>query len=270
MDANLGNGDKVDPKELSPPGTKPLRILVVEDNLVNQAVLLKQLEKAGHRPDRASNGREALEILNREPFDLVLMDEQMPEMDGLRATRLLRAREKAIGGRVPIIAVTANVTPGERERCLAAGMDAYLTKPVSSAMLFATIASVMGSKASEASAPAEEDGEKWLATMQSLGFDAKAIARLVRTALEEVPERMVVLRQGVALGDAVAVKTTAHSLKGTLGIFSAGGATAAARLEGLASRQQMPDFAVAFDALEAEVTPLLASLGAFASRGTEP
>jgi CheY-like chemotaxis protein len=248
------------------PGSRPLRILVVEDNAVNYEVLQRQLERAGHGVGRAHNGREALETLDREKFDLVLMDGQMPEMDGLRATRLLRAREKAVGGRVPVVAITANVVPGERERCLAAGMDDYLAKPVSSSLLFATIARLTGSRAGEAGEEAEETGEDWLAKLRSMRFDQNAITRLVQTALAEMPERMAALRQAMTLGDVPRVKATAHSLKGTLGIFSPAGASAAARIEGAANEEQLAERAAALGALLAEMTPLLASMRAFLER----
>jgi two-component system, sensor histidine kinase and response regulator len=117
-----------------------LRILVAEDNAVNQRVIVRLLEKRGHAVAIAGTGREAVEAWTRAadrsaPFRLVLMDVQMPEMDGLEATAAIRAREKARGGRVPIIALTAHAMQGDRERCVAAGMDGYLTKPVTAQAL---------------------------------------------------------------------------------------------------------------------------------------
>src|SRR4051794_3738956 len=99
----------------------PLHVLVVEDNTVNQRVLSLQLERAGHGVQVVNNGQEALDVLARETFDRVLMDLQMPQMDGVRTTRLIRQKEKAFGGRVPIVAVTASHSPQERQRCLSAG-----------------------------------------------------------------------------------------------------------------------------------------------------
>jgi len=120
---------------------RTLQILLVEDNPLNQTVAARLLEKHGHTVVVAANGREALERLEGSEFDLVLMDVQMPEMDGLEATAAIRQREN--GRRLPIVALTADVIPGIRERCLEAGMDAYVTKPIVLPVLMATIAGVL-------------------------------------------------------------------------------------------------------------------------------
>lgn len=106
-----------------------LRILVAEDSLVNQKVMALFLERDGHRVCLVDNGADAVAALEREQFDLVLMDVQMPVMDGFEATRAIRSLEGATGERLPIIALTAHTVEGDRERCLAAGMDDYLPKP---------------------------------------------------------------------------------------------------------------------------------------------
>ena len=107
-----------------------LRVLLAEDNAVNQRLAVRLLEKRGHRVVVASNGREAVEALEKESFDLVFMDVQMPEMDGLEATTAIREKEKGSGVHQPIIALTAHTMKGDREKCLAGGMDGYLTKPI--------------------------------------------------------------------------------------------------------------------------------------------
>ncbi|HVP00571.1 MAG TPA: two-component regulator propeller domain-containing protein [Bryobacteraceae bacterium] len=117
----------------SPPNPGPLRILLAEDNLVNQRLAIRLLERRGHTVDLAATGREAIEWLDRRSFDLILMDLQMPDIDGLQATAMIREREKVTGGRTPIVALTAHTMKGDREKCLEAGMDDYINKPIDAA-----------------------------------------------------------------------------------------------------------------------------------------
>jgi CheY-like chemotaxis protein len=130
-------GTRAPPADRPSPGTpclseysQPLHILLAEDNPVNRKVAVRLLEKQGHAVDVATDGREALEKLKLADFDLVLMDVQMPEMDGFEATAAVREMEKAKGAHIPILAMTAHAMKGDRERCLAAGMDGYIAKPV--------------------------------------------------------------------------------------------------------------------------------------------
>jgi len=116
-----------------------LRILVAEDNPVNQAVARRLLQKRGHIVTTVDNGREALAAVEKETFDLILMDVQMPEMDGLEATAAIRSREQGTGVHLPILAMTAHAMKGDEAQCLAAGMDGYITKPVRSEELFGMI-----------------------------------------------------------------------------------------------------------------------------------
>jgi CheY-like chemotaxis protein len=120
-------------------GQRSLRVLLAEDNVVNQVLASRLLEKHGHTVVVASNGRKALDALEKENFDLVVMDVSMPEMDGFEATAAIRAREGRTGSHIPIIAMTAHAMKGDRERCLAAGMDAYVSKPIQASELFQAI-----------------------------------------------------------------------------------------------------------------------------------
>ena len=122
-----------------PPDSRELRVLLAEDNLVNQTLAVRLLEKQGHRVVVAQTGREVLRALDRETFDVVLMDVQMPDMDGLETTLAIRDREKATGEHLPIIAMTANAMQGDREKCIEAGMDNYISKPIDSRKLINTL-----------------------------------------------------------------------------------------------------------------------------------
>ncbi len=115
---------------------KSLHILIAEDNPINQKLAVRLLQKQGHTSTVANNGREAVETWMGQPFDAILMDMMMPEMDGLEATITIREREKTTGQHIPIIAITANAMVGDREKCLAAGMDEYISKPVDVARLY--------------------------------------------------------------------------------------------------------------------------------------
>ena len=127
------------------PQLPPLRILLAEDSPVNQKLAIWLLEKEGHTVVVANDGREAVDAVESRQFDLVLMDVQMPEMDGFEATALIREREKRHGRRLPIIAMTAHAMKGDRERCLEAGMDDYVPKPVRAPVLFQTIHTLLAS-----------------------------------------------------------------------------------------------------------------------------
>ena len=116
-----------------------MKILLAEDNAINQKLALRLLEKRGHSVVIANNGKEALARLDEDIFDLILMDIQMPEIDGLEATAIIREREKRKGGHLPIVAMTAHAMKGDKERCLEAGMDDYVSKPIKPAELFAAI-----------------------------------------------------------------------------------------------------------------------------------
>jgi CheY-like chemotaxis protein len=132
----------------------PSRVLIAEDNMVNQTLARRLLEKRGYAVSVVGDGRAALEAVNRESFDIVLMDVQMPSMDGFEATAAIRQQEELAGTHIPIVAMTAHAFKGDQERCLAAGMDAYISKPIRQQDLYATIESLLGQ-----SRTAEPDGD---------------------------------------------------------------------------------------------------------------
>jgi CheY-like chemotaxis protein len=141
-------------------GAKSLRILLAEDNVINRTLATAILEKRGHSVVTAVNGREAVEAATREPFDLIFMDVQMPEMNGLEATRLIRKAEQTAGRHTPIAAMTAHAMAGDRERCLAAGMDDYISKPLKKAELLALLERRGGDQGSGVRSQAETDDTK--------------------------------------------------------------------------------------------------------------
>ncbi|HJS57683.1 MAG TPA: response regulator [Vicinamibacteria bacterium] len=214
---------------------RTLRVLVAEDNAVNQMVAVGLLERAGHRAVVAKNGREALALLERETFDLVLMDVQMPELDGLETTAAIREREKATGAHLPIVAVTAHAMKGDAERCLAAGMDAYLAKPLDARELKATLASLASLPGVEAapSTPSEssvvaQDVIDEPALLDRVGGDRRALGRLIRLFLVDSRKLAARIRRAVAAQDAVELRSAAHALKGSVSNFMTPAATAAA------------------------------------------
>jgi signal transduction histidine kinase/CheY-like chemotaxis protein len=147
---------------------RPLRILLAEDNLVNQTLASRVLEKHGHNVAIATNGRQALQRLENQEFDLVLMDVQMPEMDGFETTAMIRKMEEATGAHLPIVAMTAHAMQGDKERCLAAGMDGYLSKPLSVKELLAVVQSLLEKSRLDARPPFPDSNDR-VTDQHSLG-----------------------------------------------------------------------------------------------------
>jgi PAS domain S-box-containing protein len=211
-------------------GKRELRVLLVEDNPVNQKVAAAKLEKRGHRVVVASNGKEALEILDRDSFDIVLMDVQMPEMDGLEATERIRDREKKGGGHIPIVALTAQVMKGDRERCLAAGMDDHVSKPIRDANLFSVIENLTnGSGVIKKESlpppkhvrPLAEDVFDLSKVLSGLDGDMELFEEIANLFLSVASDNIAKLREGLAKGDPSAVQEATHTLKGSAGHFGA-------------------------------------------------
>ena len=256
--------------ERPPKDARRLRVLVAEDNAVNQQVAVGMLERAGHEATVAANGREVLALLEKGVFDLVLMDVQMPEMDGLEATAAIRDRERATGGHLPIVALTAHAMKGDAERCLEAGMDAYLAKPLQPRELAAALAGVVGATAPGASSPADREpglppaGPGVLdlpRLLERVGGDRKALAELVRIFRADSPKQVARIRNAIQESDAAALRAAAHALKGAVSNFAAPPATEAAlRLQKMAEAGRLTGAETALDRLEREIEALLASL----------
>lgn len=193
---------------------RPLHILLAEDNTFNQILATKILAKLGHRVTVVDNGRAAVEAAKSSHFDLIAMDVQMPELDGLQASREIREWEHATGQHVPIIAMTAHAMTGDRERCLAAGMDGYVSKPIRTEELASAIKEVL-----------VNDAEKCTVDLSSLlvnlDGDHELLRKLIETFLAENPEQMTKIRSAIDRRDAEGLRLAAHSLKGSVGYFGA-------------------------------------------------
>jgi two-component system, sensor histidine kinase and response regulator len=214
-----------------------LEILLAEDNEVNRKLAVRLLEKRGHRVDVAINGREALLALSNSHYDIVLMDVQMPVMDGLEATAELRIRELETGRHTPVIAMTALVMKGDQERCLSAGMDGYLSKPIRTQELDKILERFISLKDSEESrrelsrsAPLSDRSgtvdENDL--LLRVGGDREFLAELVDLFRQDIPKKMQNMKTALQQQDAPEVRREAHSLRGTLANLAASPAAASA------------------------------------------
>jgi CheY-like chemotaxis protein len=199
--------------------------LLAEDNVVNQRVAVGLLAKRGHDVTVANNGIEALGALERQAFDVVLMDVQMPELGGFEATAEIRHRERESGGHTRIVAITAHAMKGDRERCLAAGMDGYLSKPIDPATLYATLehsAAAIGPSSVPDRSPSTLTVD-YDRLMERVGADVQLLNAVVQVFLQDCPVRLAAIKAAVDSRDAEQVRTTAHALKGAAGNLSAQG-----------------------------------------------
>jgi two-component system sensor histidine kinase/response regulator len=206
--------------ETQPQRFEGLRVLLAEDNAVNQKLALGVLGKLGCHVTIAENGQQAVAIWDSQPFDVVLMDVQMPELDGMAATGAIRKREEFTGRHTPIVAMTAHAMTGDRDRCLAAGMDDYLSKPVRIRQLSEKLSEVLGRKdsmqiaASEATLP--EKLVDWNEVLEGVGEDRELLQTVLEAYFAEAPSLLAQIERSIAAGDAAALRKSAHTLKGVL------------------------------------------------------
>jgi CheY-like chemotaxis protein/HPt (histidine-containing phosphotransfer) domain-containing protein len=203
-------------------------VLLAEDNAVNQRLAASLLQRRGHRVTIAANGKEALAALERAHVDVVLMDVQMPEMGGFEATAAIRLNERATGAHLPIVAMTAHAMKGDRERCLQAGMDDYITKPLNSKLLCAAVENAADG---HAAAPVADvsDTPGYGALLARLDGDAQLLADISRLFLDDAPEHLRRIRAAIDAGDAEGLRHAAHALKGAAASFDAAEVVASAR-----------------------------------------
>jgi CheY-like chemotaxis protein len=248
-------------------GDRSLRVLVAEDNPTNQALVTALLTQKGHHVSVVGNGRLAADRAVLEPFDIILMDIQMPEMGGLEATAAIRDHERTAGGHVPIVALTARAMAGDREQCLAAGMDAYVSKPLRADELFATIDSLVAPAPAEAPTSAVTGPIDAEALLANFGGRADLLKQVVDVFLEDTPS--LLSRIGVALraGNSADVVAAAHALKGSVGLFSQGPAyDDARRMEHLGRSGELADGEAVRAQLDTSVTTLMSDLRALVGR----
>jgi CheY-like chemotaxis protein len=223
------------------------------------------LERRGHSVVLAVTGREAVAALEREPFDLVLMDVEMPEMDGLEATAAIRERERKTGGRIPVIAMTAHAMKGDRERFLEAGMDGYIAKPIDIEQLYEAVEKVApGAGETSTGDDGEPQEERALdpeEAMRRAGGEVDVLRELVGVFFEECPMLTEVIRQSIASGNASELKRAAHTLKASvLALAARPAAEAALRIETMAQKGSLDKAREAWPALKEEIDRLLPAL----------
>jgi len=251
--------------------SRPLHVLLAEDSTVNQRVVVRLLEQRGHSVAVANNGREAVDMFESLPdrtFDVVLMDVQMPMMDGFQATGAIRRREAEKGGHVPIVAMTANAMKGDRERCLEAGMDGYISKPIRAKSFFRVVEEMTETVTTAAvpdvgvdSAPVDR-----AEALQRTGGNVEVLQELVALFFEECPTLMNQIRTAIADRDKPLLRRAAHTLKGSVAVFGAESAREAAwRLESIGRDGDMDEAAAAWQSMERQIKRLMPALTELAS-----
>ncbi len=258
------------------PHARSLSILLVEDSIINQHVAVGLLKSWGHSTVVASNGQEAVTCFQAQPFDLIIMDVQMPELDGYAATAIIRETEKATGGHIPIIAMTAAAMTGDRERCLDAGMDKYVTKPIHPADLHRTIAEFiqpLPASAESTDPPPSPHGDAcsappataavwdWHEAEERIPGGPEAVRKMAQLLVDELPKLRTSLDEARQRADARSFERTAHTLKSSAAVFGATRVVAIAQKFELQGRQGLTDTdATDWMELEQAVEELCAAL----------
>ena len=242
---------------------RALDILLVEDNPINRRLALHVLEKEGHKVVAAENGAAALEAIEHQRFDLVLMDVQMPRMDGIETTAAIRNRERITGEHLPIVALTAYAMAADRERCLKAGMDGYLIKPIRPAMLLQAIEGLqLACRGESGPAPAETVILDRAELLDRVDGDIKLLAEITGMFLQECGPLMASVREAMENGNADRFAYEVHTLRGMFRNLSAVAAQeAAGKLEGLDLKSERGKAGTIYALLEEEVQALTAELG---------
>jgi CheY-like chemotaxis protein/nitrogen-specific signal transduction histidine kinase len=237
-----------------------LDVLLAEDNFVNQRLAIALLQRRGHTVTTVGTGKGAVAASSVHRFDLVLMDIQMPEMSGFEATAAIRARERGTGVHLPIVAMTAHAMTGDRERCLDAGMDDYLAKPLDSRRVHVVIERAAVVASTETAPVAGDAVEEYERLLERTSGDEPLLAEILRLFLDELPSQVHQIRAALDAGDYDVLRRTAHALKGAASNFNASAVVEAAQtLEHMGSAGELGDSEPAWEILRAE-TALLATL----------
>jgi two-component system, sensor histidine kinase and response regulator len=252
--------------------SRSLRVLVAEDNEVNRALAVRLLAKRGHEAVVVGTGSEAVNAWEQGRFDLILMDLQMPQMDGIAAATAIRDREKARATYTPIIALTANAARADEVRCRAAGMDAFMSKPVRIAAFYHTITAVLDGGASTyaeeealTDVPEVFDLESALRTVDG---ERELLDGMIAIFMRQTPRVMQDIDAAIAGAEVSTLEIAAHKLKGSVAMFGARAAREAAqRLEDLAESRDLSMVPPAREALGVEIERLTAALDAVRTEG---
>jgi two-component system sensor histidine kinase/response regulator len=242
------------------PAATPLHILVAEDNELSAQVLEQALVRQGHRVRLASNGREVLTLAEQGGLDLLLLDVHMPELDGFQVVQAVRERELTAGGHLPIIALTARSRREDRERCLAAGMDDFQTKPIRPADLLAAIDRVLRTHSSRQSR--RRDLLDAAVLLAACGGNATLLRKMCQSLQARVPEHLAAIRDALHDQDVPRLREAAHKCCGLLSEFSTVAGELAGQLEDLAASAQLDIAAPILKQLETTARELLLQVGA--------
>ncbi len=248
-------------------GNKTLKILLAEDNLVNQKLATRMLEKRNHTVTVVLNGKEALAALKKEAYDLALMDMQMPEMDGFEATRILREQEKSTGKHLPVIAMTALAMNGDRERCLEAGMDGYLSKPIRPQELDTALDALVelkeGQSKREDITMVSNGSVEVAQLLDRIDDDRSLLVELIDIFRREYPENLQAARRAIDSNNSADLQRAGHTLRGALANLSAGRASdIAAELEAVGQSKDLHKAQPVLDNLVSELGNVLHALEA--------